>query len=737
MPESKPPPGPRSPQPESPDELSAVFERVTFANPENGYTVGQFRLSGEDRPVTAVGNLFGANVGETLKLKGAWQEDRRFGRQFRIQSFVPVLPATVEAIENYLASGLIKGVGKVRAKRIVEHFGRDTIKALDEGPERLFEVNGIGRKTADGIHSGWTQQKAIREVIIFLQRYGVSPSWAIRLYKAYGDQAPIILRTDPFRLALEIHGIGFASADKIAQAAGLAHDDPKRVQAGVKHRLGEFAHDGHTFAPYDLLEAEAARMLEVEPPNVREAIVELFQTETIICEKLPEGDKAVYDAALHHAETAVARALGRVAAGRKKWPAIDAEVERAAFETQFKFQFAARQREALALATEGKSLVLTGGPGTGKTTTLRGIIHILSAHGVSIALAAPTGRASKRLAETVKMPASTIHRLLKWNPQKGAFTYNESNPIEADLIVIDETSMVDIVLAHHLMRAVRPDSSILFVGDIDQLPSVGPGNFLADVIASGLIPVVRLNEIFRQAARSLIVVNAHRINQGEFPIVKPSKDFKNPDFYFIAKDEPLEALETVKELVRERIPKRFGLHPQDDIQVITPMRRGELGVSNLNEVLQTMLNPDKRVLMRGGSAFRPGDKVMQIRNNYDLEVFNGDIGRIDSINAEDQRVEVLFEGRTVIYPFDELDDLTLAYAITVHKSQGSEYPAVVLPMHTQHYILLQRNLFYTALTRGKKLVCIVGSRRALRIAINNAKMRTRFSGLRQRLQQGL
>ncbi|OPZ20788.1 MAG: ATP-dependent RecD-like DNA helicase [candidate division BRC1 bacterium ADurb.BinA364] len=582
-------------------------------------------------------------------------------------------------------------------------------------------------------------------MVVFLQRYGISPAWAIRLYKIYGESAPAVLRADPYRLAHEVHGIGFLSADKIAQASGIAPDDPKRIQAAVRHRLGEYAADGHVFAPYDLLEAEVAQMIGVAPEAARAAVAALYKDESIVCEKLPEGDKAVYEKALYHAEIRVAEALARLgragappgARSRSAWPQMDIEAKIAEFEQRFKFEFADRQRDALRLALRGGPLILTGGPGTGKTTTLRGIIQILTAQGLAIALAAPTGRAAKRLAETVEMPASTIHRLLKWNPQKGVFTFNESNPLQADLIVVDETSMVDIVLAHQLLKAVPPSASMLFVGDSDQLPSVGPGNFLADMIASGALPVVRLDQVFRQASRSLIVVNAHRINRGEFPIVKPSDEFKNPDFFFIKKDEPLEALETVKSLVQERIPKRFGLHPLDDIQVISPMRRGDLGVSNLNEQLQALLNPQKRVLMRGRSAFRIGDKVMQIRNNYDFDIFNGDIGRIVEIDEDKSEAIVSFDGRNVAYPFDSLDDLTLAYAITAHKSQGSEYPAVVLPIHTQHYILLQRNLFYTALTRGKRLVVVVGSLRALGIAVKNDKIASRFSGLRQRLRQAM
>ncbi len=714
------------------EELSGVFEHIVFANSENGFTVARFRPEKAHETVDIVGNLFGANVGESLKLTGGW-ENTKYGRQFRVKSFVPVLPANLEAIEKYLSSGLIQGIGKEFAKRIVKTFGRDTLKVIDTNPERLREVEGVGKKRYESVAGAWEQQKAIREVILFLQRYGISPSWAIRLYKIYGNQAPAVLRADPFRLALEVHGIGFASADKIAQAAGIAPDDPKRARAGVKHRLTRGADDGHCFQPFDLLEAETAQMLGIEKPAVRQAIVDLYKEESVVCEKLPEGDKAVYDQPLHRAEVRVAEALRQLIVAGPNLPQIDIDTEIDEFERKFKFQFAEQQAEALRIASRGGAMILTGGPGTGKTTTLRGIIQIMSAHGISIALAAPTGRAAKRLAETTGFEASTIHRLLKWNPQKGGFTYNENCPLEADLIVIDETSMVDIALAHHLLKAVKPTSSLIFVGDTDQLPSVGPGNFLADLIASKAIPVVRLTEIFRQAQRSLIVVNAHRINHGDFPLIKPSEEFKDPDFYFIAKENPSEALDAIKHLVSERIPSKFGLHPQDDIQVITPMRRGELGVANLNEVLQKLLNPDTRMHMRGRSAFKNNDKVMQIRNNYDREVFNGDIGRIVEINPDKQIASVKFEGRTVLYPFDDLDELRLAYAITVHKSQGSEYPAVILPMHTQHYILLQRNLFYTALTRGKKLVCVVGSHRALGIAINNNKIRQRFSGLRQRL----
>lgn len=713
--------------------LTGVFDRASYANSETGFTIASLTPEGSDIPVTIVGNLFGAREGETLKLTGSWAQHPKFGRQFKINSFVPILPTQTEAIQKYLASGLIRGIGEVYAQRIVNKFGLNTFEVLDQTPERLHEVPGVGRKRREMITRAWESQKSIREVILFLQEYAISPAWAVRLYKIYGPHAATILRTDPFRLALEVSGIGFASADKIARAAGIAADDPKRIQAAVKHRLSEYANDGHTFAPYDLLEAETAKMIEVSPEPVREAVVELFRTGSLICEKLPEGDKSVYDEPLHRAEVRVAEALLRRLNVKKKWPQIDEDREIEAFERRYNFQFASRQKQALQLAFKGQSLVLTGGPGTGKTTTVRGIIEILSRHGVMIALAAPTGRAAKRLSETTRMPASTIHRLLKWNPQTGTFTYNENNPIEADVLIIDETSMLDITLAHSLMKAVPLRASLIFVGDIDQLPSVGPGNFLSDLIKSGIFPVVRLDEIFRQAARSMIVVNAHRINQGQFPIVKPSEEFPNPDFFFIAKQEPAEVLDAVKELVVDRIPKKFRLDPLNDVQVITPMRRGDLGVTRLNEALQQLLNPEKRVFMRGRLAFKIGDKVMQVRNNYEREVFNGDIGRIVSINEESQQVGVVFDNRTVPYPYEDLDDLTLAYAITVHKSQGSEYPAVVIPLHTQHYVLLQRNLFYTAITRGKKLVCVVGSHRALNIAIKNAGEVVRFSGLRQRL----
>lgn len=713
--------------------LTGVFDRVSYANSENGFTIGSLTPTGESMPVTIVGNLFGAHEGETLKLTGTFTDHPRFGRQFKIESFVPVLPADVESIQKYLGSGLIHGVAEGYARRIVNTFGARTLEILDAEPERLSEVHGLGKKRRESIIAAWGKQRAIRDIILFLQQYAISPAWAVRLYKIYGDRAAVVLRSDPFRLALEVSGIGFASADKIARAAGIAADDPKRVQAAVKHRLSEYANDGHTFAPYDLLEAETAQMIDVDPSAVREAVVELFKNESIVCEKLPNGDKAVYDAPLHLAETRVAEALRRRRHAKKSWPTIRIEPEINEFETKFHFQFAERQKDAVRTALSGQSLVLTGGPGTGKTTTVRGIIEILSTHGVSIALAAPTGRAAKRLSETTHMAASTIHRLLKWNPQLGRFTFNESVPLEADVIIIDETSMVDIMLAHHLMKAIPAKASLIFVGDIDQLPSVGPGNFLSDLIHSGILPVVRLNEIFRQARSSLIVVNAHRINQGEFPIVKPSEDFPNPDFFFIAKKEPADVLDAVKELVTERIPRKFGFDPVNDIQVITPMRKGDLGTGRLNEMMQQLLNPEKRVFMRGRLAFKIGDKVMQIRNNYERDVFNGDIGRITSLDEENQLAGVVFDNRTIYYPYEDLDDLVLAYAITVHKSQGSEYPVVVIPLHTQHYVLLQRNLFYTAITRGKKLVCVVGSHRALGIAVGNAREVTRFSGLRQRL----
>ncbi|MBN1868648.1 ATP-dependent RecD-like DNA helicase [Candidatus Sumerlaeota bacterium] len=756
------PPQPSSPPPQGERTLRGSIVKFTFRNDENGYTIAQFEPEETEggarkgEKIVVTGTLEGVTEGDSLELVGQWTVHPKFGAQFALESFRQVPPATRAGIRAFLGSGMIRGIGKEYAARIVKKFGEETLQVIDSEPGRLLDVEGIGPKRAETIREGWREHREVAEIMAFLQSYSISATWASRIYRQYGNGAVRVMRENPYRLAIDMRGIGFKSADKIAQSAGIAHDSAERVRAGVLHVLRESASKGHTFYPFDDLTAESTELLGIDDPaRIRQATVELCKKEGeddladlggaaaraggphAVAEKLPEGDKAVYLAGLHFAEKNVAAYLRSLLETGKSIPRIDAPSEIERFEKDASFELAPHQREAVRLALRGGVTILTGGPGTGKTTTVRAVIAGLCRHRVAVALCAPTGRAAKRLSETTRMEAATIHRLLKWDPKKGGFSYNASNPLRADYVIVDESSMLDVSLMHQLLKALPPTASLLLVGDVDQLPSVGPGNVLRDLIDSGAMPVVRLETIFRQARRSLIVLNAHKINSGEFPmLVDPEADAKGkPDFYFVDRDEPEEALETIVKLVRDRIPKSHGLDPIGDIQVITPMHRGVLGAANLNQRLQAALNNDPRTLVHGSLSIKVGDKVMQTENDYDRDVYNGDIGVVASIDRVDHFVRVRFDRRVVQYAYGELHELVLSYAITVHKSQGSEYPAVVLPVHTQHFVMLQRNLLYTAVTRGRKLVVCVGTRKALAIAIKKADLARRFSGLRQRLRR--
>ena len=652
------------------DVLEGTLERVVFANPENGWTVVRLAVSGQSEPVTAVGNFHSLQPGESLRLHGSWIQDPKYGRQFRAASYAAIAPATLGGIQRYLGSGLIHGIGKVMAKRLVAAFGLETLEVIEHQPGRLAEVGGIGPKRRAEIRRAFLEQREIKEVMVFLQSYGVGTGHALRIFKRYGTDSMRVLRENPYRLAIDIHGIGFKSADKIAAALGTPKDAPQRMEAGVLHLLAEGADRGHLFLPEGRLLAEGSEMLGAAPEP------------------------------------------------------IGAAVER--------LDLAPAQREAIRQGLTSKLLVITGGPGTGKTTLVRGIVEILEKKGQKILLAAPTGRAAKRLSEATGGEAATIHRLLEWNAQTRAFDRNRERPLACDLLIVDEASMLDTLLAHHLLRALPDDGRLILVGDVDQLPSVGPGSVLADLIRSDAVEVVRLTEIFRQAERSLIVVNAHRINQGQMPVVE-SVD-SDGDFFFFERREPEEVVDTICQLVARRIPAGFKLDPLEQIQVLTPRNRGPLGTEALNARLRDLLNPEGEAVTRGGQTLRVGDKVMQVRNNYDLEVFNGDIGRVAEIDAVDQLVRVTFDGRAVVYDFASLDELVLSYACSIHKSQGSEYPCVVIPLHTTHYLMLQRNLLYTAVTRARRLAILVGEERALRIAVGNRKTRERFTRLAERLR---
>ena len=737
------------------DQLRGTVERVTYYSEETGYSVIRLNVPGQSGLVTVVGNLPEVNPGESLRLEGQWTTHPQYGRQFKAERCEQVLPATAEGIKRYLGSGLVKGVGPVTAARIVQRFGSDTLRVLDEEPRRLREALGVGPKRAAAVAEAWEEQRHIREVMLFLQSHGVTTGLAVKIYKTYGDDALRVVQENPYRLARDIWGVGFKTADKIARDLGLPPDAPSRIQAGVAHALSQLADEGHVYAPEPDLVSEATKLLEVPPELAREAIEDLDTDEVVRRETLvyppppsspPRGGKegghvvreerAVYLAPFYYGEVGVTRRLQaliespatRLAPFRSvDWDALLAQVTR-----NSAVELSSQQREAVRAALTHKVTVLTGGPGTGKTVSVRTVIAALEALSRRYALCAPTGRAAKRLAEATERPAKTVHRLLEYSPLKG-FRRNEENPLEVDCLIVDEASMLDLLLTNHLLKAVDPAAHVLFVGDVDQLPSVGAGDVLRDVIGSGRAAVVRLTTIFRQAADSGIVVNAHRINRGQMPILN-----RFDDFYFFSKEDPQEAADLLVDIVQHRIPRKFGLDSVDDVQVLAPMYRGACGVANLNTSLQEALNPassHKAERRLGGRAFRVGDKVMQVRNNYNRDVYNGDIGRVTGMDPVGQTLVVTIDGRPVLYDWGEADELVHAFAVSVHKSQGAEYTAVVMPVLTQHYLMLQRNLLYTGITRAKRLVVLVGTRRAIGIAVHNDKVRERHSGLSVRLRE--
>ena len=721
-----------------PVDLQGQIERVTYTSEESGFTIAKLRVNGHSELVTVVGNLLGPVPGETIKLRGEWVKHPKYGEQFKVLEYKTAVPASVHGIQKYLGSGLIKGIGPVMAKRIVSRFGVETLEVIEKDIGKLSLVEGIGEKRIRMINKAWDEQKEIRDVMLFLQSHGVSSGFATKIFKRYGDRSIEIVRQNPYRLATDIFGIGFLSADRIAEKLGFAKDCRIRAEAGILYVLQQLAEDGHVFYPYNRLVEKSQEILQVDREVISRACGAIAVEKKITFEDLNRGlaefrqdHKAVYLPQFHAAETGIAILMTRLLNSPKAIRQVDSDKAIAWVQKQLSITLARNQTEAVRSAMANKVMVITGGPGTGKTTIINAILKIFAELHVKIKLAAPTGRAAKRMTEATGREAKTIHRMLEYSLQKGGFQRNENSPLEADLVIIDEASMVDTVLMYHLLRALPPGATFILVGDVNQLPSVGAGNVLRDIIASGALPVVELNEIFRQARESAIVVSAHRINQGLLPSLSPESP--KDDFYFIEQEEPKEVLRIILELVKTRIPRRFGLQALDDIQVLTPMHKGTLGAENLNIELQGALNPGEVGVVRGNRSLRDNDKVMQIKNNYEKEVFNGDIGRIDRIDLESQVVTVAFEGWKVPYDFSELDEIVLAYAVSVHKSQGSEYPAVVIPVHTQHYLLLQRNLIYTAVTRGKRLVVMVGSKKALAIGIKNDRMERRYTYLRHRL----
>jgi len=709
-------------------ELQGQLERITYYNDENHYMIARMKVQGQRNLVTVVGNLVSVSPGEVLRMKGSWDVHPRYGEQFKIVSYESVIPATVKGIERYLGSGLIKGIGPVMAKRLVEKFGTETLDIIEKTIERLQEVDGIGGKRVDMIRTAWAEQKEIRDVMLFLQGHEVSSSYAARIYKQYGRESIRVVKENPYRLAEDIFGMGFLTADRIAQKLGIPKDSLIRAEAGIMHVLQRLSDEGHVFYPYGPLIEECRKILDIETSLVVDALKKIVQEKKIVME-----DEAAYLAGFHISEVGIADHLKMIFRTPKIIRQFDSKKAVAWVQKELAIEFVGRQIDAIEASVDKKVLVITGGPGTGKTTIIRAIVKIYKSLGQRVLLAAPTGRAAKRMSEASGHEAKTMHRLLEYSPKDGGFKRNDESPLDADLIVIDEVSMVDTTLMHHLLKAVPNGATLILVGDVDQLPSVGAGNVLRDIIDSGAIPTIRLNEIFRQSRTSLIVVNAHKINSGEFPVLTSQRDAPQ-DFYFMELEDPGEVCEKILDMCGNRIPEKFGFHPVDEIQVLAPMHRGVVGATNLNVVLQKSLNSSTDELIRGGKVLKTGDKVMQIRNNYDKEVFNGDIGRIVSINREDQEVTVDYDGRPVTYDFTELDEIVLAYVISVHKSQGSEYPAVVMPLLTQHYMMLQRNLLYTAVTRGKKLVVIIGTRKALAIAIKNNRPLMRYTRLKERLK---
>ena len=706
--------------------IRCVVERITFQNPENGYCVLRVKVKGYNDLVTLVGIFLDVNAGAVLLVDGEWKIDKRYGQQFVAEKWEETVPATVLGLEKYLGSGLIKGIGPKFAKLIVGRFGLDTIEVIENDIMRLYEVPGIGKKRVEKIRESWEKQKDIKEVMLFLQSNGVSTAYAAKIYRTYGKESIEKVKNNPYCLADDIWGIGFKTADGIAKTMGYGNDDPRRCRSGILYTLNQLSNDGHVYAVKEQLIETAKKLLSVEDEPLESALQEMIGAVDVILE-----EEAIYLPPFYYAETGTARKLQNLM-NTSEGSLFSKEIDIEAISKKTKVEYDDVQVAAIRQAALSKVMVLTGGPGTGKTTTTQGIIAAMQEAGMSILLAAPTGRAAKRMTEATGKEAKTIHRLLEYNPAEG-YKYNDERPLEGDVLIVDESSMIDIVLMYNLLKAIPIGMRLILVGDIDQLPSVGPGNVLRDIIESGKISVVRLTRIFRQAQFSRIVMNAHAINAGQFPNISNGK---NTDFFFINIDDLQKVADNIVDLVKNRLPKGYHQKPSG-IQVLTPMQRGIVGAANLNMLLQEAINPAGDSLSRSGYTYREGDKVMQIRNNYDKDVFNGDIGFVNSIDMEDRELTVDFDGHQVTYEQSELDELVLAYATTIHKSQGSEYPIVVIPVLMTHYVMLQRNLIYTGITRAKKVCVLVGTPKALGYAVRNMTVNKRNTKLSERLKNSI
>jgi len=715
------------------EEIVGYVERITFQNPENGFTIAQLCEPRKSELTCLVGSLPSIQPGETIRCKGSWQSHLIYGRQFSVTEYQTEAPADVLGIKKYLGSGLIKGIGPKYAARIVEKFGTDTLDIIDKEPERLLEIEGLGKKRKESIQACWTEQKSIRNVMIFLQSHGVSPAYAQKIFKTYGNDSIEKVQSNPYRLARDIYGIGFKTADTIAEKLGIDKHSHQRIDAGIEYVLSKQAEDGHVCTPLAEFLKLAEEALEAPESEVLLRTTSLQEEMRIEILDLVHEAKLtpfIWTKYLFTAEVGIAQELKRLKSHPSALREVDREKALEWVQQRLNITLAAQQQQAVAMAVAGKVEIITGGPGTGKSTITNAILTICGKLTGKILLAAPTGRAAKRMSEITGFKASTIHSLLEYDFKAG-FKRKRDNPLDCDLLIVDEASMIDTSLMFSLLRAVPSHCRLILVGDINQLPSVGPGNVLKDLIDSRCLPVTILTEIFRQAAGSRIIINAHKINRGEVPDIRNLSD---SDFYFVETETPEKVLENIVTLVSQRLPQKFRFDPLEEIQVLTPMRKGVIGAENLNRTLQAVLNPGKKdTIFRSGNQYQVGDKVMQLRNNYKKEVFNGDIGKILDLNLADQQVVVSFDGRPVEYEFSELDEITLAYAVSVHKYQGSECPCIVMPLHTTHFKLLHRNLLYTAVTRGKKLVVLVGSSKALYIAVKNDEVKRRYSGLQQAL----